>query len=98
MRLGEPLGLEQLLELLWRQQLLREQEVQHLRAGGERFARDFRGARIAKDRGERGHQRSRFVEQAACTLAVRGDALDAAVGERAAAGGEVVEALLQAVC
>src|SRR5258708_32812412 len=93
----EALGLEHLVELLAAHPALLQDEIVNPLARGKRVARDFGGARVAEDRREGGDQGGGFVEQAARALRVGGDALHAALVQRDAAGGEVLQALEKAV-
>ena len=95
-RAGEDFRLEDFVELRLAHPALLQHEVVDALAGSERIAGNLGGARVAKDRRECGHEGSRFVEQAARALYVGGDSLYAAVGQCAAAGGEVLQALEQA--
>src|SRR6187455_420539 len=96
MRLGQELGLQDLVELLACHVALREHQVVYPCAGAQRLLRDLARARVADEGIERSHERGRLVEQAARALYVRLDAFHTPIRQRAATGGEVGEAFEEA--
>ena len=96
-RLRQHFGLQDLVELLLRQQLLCQHQIVDAVAGDERFLRDLGGVGVADIGVERGDDADRVLDASAQMLAVGGDAVDAAFRQREAAGAQMVDALEQAV-
>src|SRR6266700_4560707 len=81
--------LEDLVELLAREELLLERHLVHGLAARERFAGDFACARVADIGAERGRVAGGVLEHLRQALAVGADARDAAFAQRVAAAREV---------
>src|SRR5258706_7502910 len=96
-RLGETFRLQNLVELYLRQQLFLQHEIVDTPAGHQRLLRDFGRVGVADVRVERGDDADRVLDRGAQPFAIGGNTLDAALGERQAAIGEVHDALDQAV-
>src|SRR5579862_555171 len=96
-RLRQHVGLEDLVEARLRQQIALEHQVVYALAGRERFLRDLRRIGITDVGIEGGDDADRILDRRAQSLAIRGDALHAAIGERDAAVAKMRDALEEAV-